>query len=548
MRRRTESDRLLCAVFTWLLLLAMCWPASAQKNLVANIDYEFELALYRPQIALASDGGHAIAWESYAKLLDTEEWQIGMMTFAANGAPLDEAIYLRDPSSCVPDDVEGYRGVQNADIHFDREGMLFIAMEPEMDVYNGRLHKRPRTILSKIDQTGHVSFQDSASPCGGVSSDSEEGFESERPRFGFAPQSGELVIVSSSLGVPGLKPGSTKQGPFKKISYSDPYSSGLSGATSSLSGSAYIEKWHDVAVGNTFAAYTWQRCYVVDQAGATEDCDIVVKFVPNSSESGALHTTKPIRVNAGDNLGVLNHKPSIAMNAEGESVIVWVDYRYSETGDILAQRFDSTGWPIGDNTRISDGTAIIDEAEGLGPEVALKNDGSYMVVWTQDDGEGRKAVGQVVSGSDRRKDAPFRLDADPHLESHGADVTSNGSQFAYTWVGVDDYGSAIYYWVSDSESLTTRNLERPGTDFSFTGYPNPFSDETTLEYVLNKEGHVTLIIYDLLGREVKKLIDKWQAPGSYLVNVPAGELAIGYYVTKLQQGDSQFSKVLIRTP
>ena len=543
MRRRTESDRLLCAVFTWLMILAMCWPANAQKNLVTSIDYEFELALYRPQIALASDGSHAVAWESYAKLLDTEEWQIGTMTFASTGVPLDEAIYLRDPSSCVPEDIEGYRGVQNADIHFDRDGMLFIAMEPEIGVHNGRLHKRPRTILSKIDPTSHVTFQDSASPCGGVSSESEEGFESERPRFGFTPQSGDLVVVSSSLGVPD----GTQKGPFKKISYSDSYS-GLGGGGSSFSGASYIEKWHDVAVGNTFAAYTWQRCYVVDHTGGADDCDIVVQFVPHSSEAATIHTTKPIRVNAGDQSGVLNHKPSIAINAEGESVVVWIDYRYSESGDIMAQRFDSTGWPVGDNTRISNGTADIDDAEGLGPEVALKNDGSYMVVWTQDNGEGRKAVGQVVSGSDRREDGPFRLDADAHLESLGADVTSNGTQFAYTWVTIDEYGPAIYYWVSDSESLTTRNFERPGTDFSFTGYPNPFSDETTLEYVLNKEGHVTLVIYDLLGREVKKLIDKWQAPGSYLVNVPAGELAIGYYVTKLQQGDSQFSKVLIRTP
>ena len=306
--------------------------------------------------------------------------------------------------------------------------------------------------------------------------------------------------------------------------------------------------WQDIAVGNLFSGYSWQRCYFeLGSESEVSDCDVVVQFIPHSTENNVLHTTKPIRVNAGDSPGVLNYRPSIAMNDKGESIVVWVDYRYSDGGDVLAQRFDSTGWPLGENIRISDGRGFIDVPDGVGPEVAIQNDGSYMVVWTQDTGDGRRAYGRVVSSTDQ-PDPPNQLDSAPHLESLGADVVSNGEHFAYTWITIDDYGPSVFYWVSESELLTTRNFERPGVDFSFTGYPNPFSEETTLEYVLNQEGHVTLVIYDLLGREVKKLIDKWQAPGAYLVNLPAEELAIGYYVTKLQQGELQFSKVLIRTP
>lgn len=542
MRRRTESDRLLCAVFTWLVVLAMCWPASAQKNVVTSIDYDYELALYRPQITLSRDGTHAVAWESLAKLPSTEEWQIGVLAFDPSGSALDEAIYLRDPESCVGEDVEGYRGVQNADIQFSREGELLVAMEPEIDVYNGILHKQPRIIFSKLNQAGQVLFEENQNPCDRSSRDSSGNFENERPRFDFSPQTGEIVLVSTSETSFGKK----QKSPFKTITLGD--SSFPSQNSNSLGiGSAYIELWQDIAISNLFSGYTWQRCYVFDSEGNSDDCDVVVQFIPHSSEHDVLHTTKPIRVNAGDRTGVLNYRPSLAMNDKGESVVVWVDYRYSESGDVLAQRFDSTGWPVGENTRISDGLGVIDVPDGVGPEVAMKSDGSYMVVWAQDNEGERRAYGRVVSGADQQKPL-FLLDPDPHLESLGADVVSNGEQFAYTWISVYDSGPTVFYWVSDSESLTTRNLERPKTDFSFTGYPNPFSEETTLEYVLNQEGHVTLVIYDLLGREVKKLIDKWQAPGAYLVNLPAEELAIGYYVTKLQQGDLQFSKVLIRTP
>ena len=540
MRRRTESDRLLCAVFTWLVLLVMCWPVNAQKNVVAPINYEYELTLYRPQIALSKDGTHAVAWESLAKLVDTEEWQIGVLTFSANGSALDEPVYLRDQKSCVDEGIEGFRGVQNADIKFNAEGDVVIAMEPEVDIYNERLHKEPRTILSRLDQTGQVSFFDFENPCERESSVVPEKIESERPRFDLLPRTGEIVLVSNSQ----APFGSNHKNRFRKISSVEPANS-LSDSRA-WGEKAYVELWHDVAASNLFSGYTWQRCNSMDNDGDTYDCDVVVKFVPHSAELNVLHTTKPIRVNAGDSPGVLNYRPSIAMNDDGESVVVWIDYRYSEAGDVWAQRFDSTGWPLGENIRISNGTGAIDIAEGVGPEVAMKDDGSYMVVWTQDDGTGRRAYGRVVSKN--QQEASFLLDSDSHIESSGADVTSNGDQFAYTWISVNDKGPSVFYWVTDSELLATHNLERPEADFSFTGYPNPFSDETTLEYVLRNEGHVTLIIYDLLGREVKKLIDKWQAPGSYLVNVPAGELAMGYYVTKLQQGDLQFSKVLIRTP
>ena len=44
-------------------------------------------------------------------------------------------------------------------------------------------------------------------------------------------------------------------------------------------------------------------------------------------------------------------------------------------------------------------------------------------------------------------------------------------------------------------------------------YPNPFNPITTIEYGLPKDGKVNLIIYDIMGRQVIKLVDEQQQAG-----------------------------------
>jgi hypothetical protein len=44
-------------------------------------------------------------------------------------------------------------------------------------------------------------------------------------------------------------------------------------------------------------------------------------------------------------------------------------------------------------------------------------------------------------------------------------------------------------------------------------YPNPFDKKTAISYQLTANGRLTLIIYDLSGREIKKLVDEYQSAG-----------------------------------
>ncbi|MBX2821035.1 MAG: T9SS type A sorting domain-containing protein [Rhodothermaceae bacterium] len=85
--------------------------------------------------------------------------------------------------------------------------------------------------------------------------------------------------------------------------------------------------------------------------------------------------------------------------------------------------------------------------------------------------------------------------------------------------------------------------------FSLEGnYPNPFSDETTIQYVLPEASDVRLTVYDILGREVKRLIQDYQVSGSYAYSFDGNGLANGVYVYVLQAGQfkAEGKMVLVR--
>jgi len=77
-------------------------------------------------------------------------------------------------------------------------------------------------------------------------------------------------------------------------------------------------------------------------------------------------------------------------------------------------------------------------------------------------------------------------------------------------------------------------------------YPNPFNPSTTIKYELPKASHVTLTVYDLLGREVARLVNDLEEPGYKTVEWNGGELASGVYFYRLQAGDCvQTRKLLV---
>jgi len=75
-------------------------------------------------------------------------------------------------------------------------------------------------------------------------------------------------------------------------------------------------------------------------------------------------------------------------------------------------------------------------------------------------------------------------------------------------------------------------------DFSLEqNYPNPFNPTTLIGYSVSQRGNVSLLVYDLLGREVANLVNEVKEPGSYKVNFNASNLPSGVYTYRIQSGN-----------
>ncbi|NQT63950.1 MAG: T9SS type A sorting domain-containing protein [Candidatus Marinimicrobia bacterium] len=82
----------------------------------------------------------------------------------------------------------------------------------------------------------------------------------------------------------------------------------------------------------------------------------------------------------------------------------------------------------------------------------------------------------------------------------------------------------------------------PSTHILISAYPNPFNPSTTIEYDLPEHSDVSLIIYDVAGREVQTLVSTSQSPGSYKAswngtNKNGQQVAGGMYFARLQAGE-----------
>ena len=76
-------------------------------------------------------------------------------------------------------------------------------------------------------------------------------------------------------------------------------------------------------------------------------------------------------------------------------------------------------------------------------------------------------------------------------------------------------------------------------------YPNPFNTSTVMRYYLPEPRRVVIKVYDLLGREVKTLLDEERGSGLHYAVFEAEGLASGVYVYTIFAGDFVSSKFMV---
>ena len=135
--------------------------------------------------------------------------------------------------------------------------------------------------------------------------------------------------------------------------------------------------------------------------------------------------------------------------------------------------------------------------------------------------------------------------------------TVDDSALSSPWISVGPLGlAATYYWqvrakneggwsayssVRQFSTIRTTSVEQLGKEipkeYSLSqNYPNPFNPSTTIRFGLPRGSHVSVRVYDLLGKEIATLVSQELTPGYYLVRWQA-DVPSGTYIYRLQAGE-----------
>jgi hypothetical protein len=94
--------------------------------------------------------------------------------------------------------------------------------------------------------------------------------------------------------------------------------------------------------------------------------------------------------------------------------------------------------------------------------------------------------------------------------------------------------------------LGSQGISAPTTYSLSQNYPNPFNPTTKISYTIPKDGFVTLKVYDVMGREVKTLVNEFKSANAYSFDFNAVNLSSGLYFYKLTaNGFTDIKKMML---
>jgi parallel beta-helix repeat protein len=108
--------------------------------------------------------------------------------------------------------------------------------------------------------------------------------------------------------------------------------------------------------------------------------------------------------------------------------------------------------------------------------------------------------------------------AGPNVTATATDTLGNSSCFS----------QILVVSVSSAEEAT-----QPHSWYLDQNYPNPFNPETVISFGVKSSGHVRLAVYNILGREVRTVLDRELDAGHYRIPFRADGLAAGIYFYRI---------------
>ena len=98
-------------------------------------------------------------------------------------------------------------------------------------------------------------------------------------------------------------------------------------------------------------------------------------------------------------------------------------------------------------------------------------------------------------------------------------------------------------WITNVDDIFYNEL--PTTFTLSQNYPNPFNPTTTINYSVQSPGIVRLVVFDMLGQEVKTIINEYKNLGNYKVVFNSGNISSGVYYYQLMQSNNIQTKSMV---
>ncbi|MDX1699948.1 MAG: hypothetical protein R3250_04975, partial [Melioribacteraceae bacterium] len=478
-----------------LLISKILLAQNLTEDFLVNSSENNTQGLGRTSIAAHSDGTFAIGWQDYNEYNSpiAEIPRIAVQMFSSTGNRIGQTNLFQGENRSLSIWLSDYLDV-NSDLAFLPDKTLLVAVEHE-----GRL------------SIGNDDVSSSEVGIGAVNS------------------SGELIDISNEEGIiewyistetkwlehPRISVG--KNGNFILTADGATYSTNNRGviaqvfdSNGNLSGGMFTPHFNDlgpqvnhrdpdVATNGEISMIVWQ------DGSNGSDWDISAQFF---NSSGFLGNNMPVHSN--DPAGTVNVLPSVDMNANGESVIVWLDTRDNPNGEVFAQLYNSNGQKVGDNIKVSNNSVnILDR-----PEVAILNNGSFMVVWSDNitnssDISGYRALGRQYDLNGNPITDILVIPNDD-VASGFINIASDGFDYYCSWLDnrmntpyLNVYAKKI---LSLSTDIKNKENDIPNEYLLMQNYPNPFNPSTIIQYTIPmlsndsvSEQQVILRIYDILG-------------------------------------------------
>jgi Secretion system C-terminal sorting domain len=161
--------------------------------------------------------------------------------------------------------------------------------------------------------------------------------------------------------------------------------------------------------------------------------------------------------------------------------------------------------------------------------------------WSQDTG-GLTSVdiyGQYIDGSGN---VSWESNGKPictveHLQDWAKATSGDDGTAIVVWMDYRNNRTNVFASKVDAEGIITKVEDQdemlPSTPYLEQNYPNPFNPSTTIKYQIPKSGIVTIIVYDILGKEVTTLVDDYKPRGIYEINFNANNLSSGVYIYRI---------------